>query len=109
MPNLPKQYRAKRTPKLRFPQHVHPPTTRPRGKTTERGYGWRWQRFRLVFLAAHPLCVQCEQRGRTTAAEHVHHIDGLGPRGERGYDPDNLQALCAVCHNRISANQGKQR
>lgn len=27
-------------------------------------------------------------------AVHVHHIDGLGCRGPRGYDMGNLQALC---------------
>jgi hypothetical protein len=29
---------------------------------------------------------------------HVHHLDGLGPQGPRGFDPENLMALCPRCH-----------
>ena len=38
-------------------------------------------------------------------AEHVHHIDGLGSRGPRGYDMGNLMSLCSAHDNPISARQ----
>lgn len=77
------------------------PTTRL--NTTERGYGWRWQKFRKAYLADHPLCMRCGEEGRVTAAEHVHHEDGKGPLGDRGFDATNLTSLCQSCHNRITA------
>lgn len=33
----------------------------------------------------------------------VHHLDGLGPKGPRGFDPANVQALAKVCHDRETA------
>lgn len=94
-----------------------PPTYRPpgrdaaarraadaaRGSSSERGYSSRWQRFRLVYLAEHPLCEVCKTAGRVEAATDVHHIDGRGPLGERGYDPANLESLCHSCHSKKTA------
>jgi 5-methylcytosine-specific restriction endonuclease McrA len=37
-------------------------------------YGSKWDRERLVFLRAHPLCVMCQQQGRVAAATVVDHI-----------------------------------
>jgi 5-methylcytosine-specific restriction protein A len=92
MPGKAKQFRTRPAPS---------PT--PRGTTAERGYGGRWQRFRKVYLSAHPLCELCGEAGRVCGAEHVHHKDWKGPLGDRGYDESNLQPLCSSCHNRISA------
>jgi 5-methylcytosine-specific restriction enzyme A len=81
-----------------------PPTTSaPRPSAGARGYGWRWQKFRKAFLAQHPLCVRCDGQGKVVAAEHVHHKDWQGPLGPRGYDEDNLEALCQSCHNQTTA------
>ncbi len=92
MPSRANQYRHKPTP-----------SARPRPKTAARGYGGRWQRFRKAFLADRPVCEgECARQGRVVAAEHVHHIDLLGPNGPRGYDPTNLQPLCESCHNRLT-------
>ena len=56
--------------------------------------------MRAAFLAAHPFC--CVQGCGELAAE-VDHIDGLGPRGPRGYDPANLRAMCKSHHSQRTA------
>jgi 5-methylcytosine-specific restriction enzyme A len=94
-----------------------PPKYRPHSKrpaadagarpcATERGYDWRWQKFRKPYLAAHPLCVTCRAEGRgPVEATCIDHIDGEGPHGARGYDESNLQALCKPCHDRKTVTQ----
>ncbi|EPJ5022247.1 HNH endonuclease, partial [Klebsiella pneumoniae] len=34
-------------------------------------YGSKWDRERLTFLRAHPLCVMCQEQSRVTAATVV--------------------------------------
>jgi 5-methylcytosine-specific restriction enzyme A len=65
----------------------------------QRGYDYRWQRFSRAYLAANPACA----RGCGRRATDVHHIDGRGPLGPRGYDPTNLEALCHSCHSQVTA------
>lgn len=36
-------------------------------------------------------------------ASDVDHIDGLGPLGPRGHDPDNLRSMCHPCHSKRTA------
>lgn len=80
---------------------------RRRRPDTAKGYDARWQRTRAAFLREHPLC-ECEEHStqpwiiRPRATE-VHHIDGLGPLGPRGFDWSNLRALTKRCHSRITA------
>ncbi|WP_158625971.1 HNH endonuclease [Arsenicitalea aurantiaca] len=62
--------------------------------TTERGYGWAWQKLRLLVLADEPLCRICREQGRITAAEEVDHIDGNAHNNDR----ENLRPLCRPCH-----------
>ncbi len=65
----------------------------------ERGYGARWQRERLTFLAAHPLCVMCEQQGRVKAANVVDHR--IPHKGDQVlfWDQSNWQSLCTAHHS----------
>lgn len=66
-------------------------------KTTARGYGWQWQKRSRFYLAEHPLCVDCEKEGRTTAATEVDHII---PRCAGGNDTrENLAGLCKSHHS----------
>ena len=75
------------------------------GRETQRDrlYGRRWREARRVYLAAHPLCVFCEQLGRVTAASVVDHV-----RPHRGNETlfwavTNWQSLCEPCHNGAKA------
>jgi 5-methylcytosine-specific restriction protein A len=79
------------------------PSEAARPTASHRGYGSRWQRFRLSYLADHPLCVPCGIAGKIEAATCIDHTDGKGPNGERGYDPTNLTAMCDSCHGRKTA------
>ena len=54
------------------------------------------ERILKRFRDLHPLCVQCEREGRTTAMMIRDHIV---PLAEGGLDVDeNCQALCVACH-----------
>jgi hypothetical protein len=77
---------------------------RPRASVANGGDGYdrHWMKLRASKLRRAPLC---EWPGCAHEAEHVHHIDGLGFRGPRGYDMGNLMSLCAAHHNPISARQ----
>jgi 5-methylcytosine-specific restriction protein A len=67
-------------------------------KTSERGYGWDWQKFRKRFLADHPLCEDCETIGRVTPATEVHHLVKIKHDASKRLDEGNLLALCGRCH-----------
>jgi 5-methylcytosine-specific restriction protein A len=62
-----------------------------------------WRKLRAAFLAAFPLCHDCDARGRTEAARHVHHVKDRKAHPDLALDWDNLQALCVGCHNRKRA------
>lgn len=78
-----------------------------RGKTAARGYGGRWQRERLAYLAQHPLCVMCAKQGRVTAANTVDHI--IPHKGDPllMWDQTNWQSLCEPHHNRDKQSQDR--
>lgn len=63
----------------------------------------RWQRLRKMALARDPLCVICLAHGHTEASTHVDHIVALKDGGT--HSMDNLQGLCASCHNRKTATE----
>ena len=69
-----------------------------RASASQRGYGARWRRLRLLVLHRAPLCREC---GR--AATDVDHIL---PRRMGGTDDmANLQPLCHSCHSRKTARE----
>lgn len=74
--------------------------SKARGKTAERGYGGRWQKARITFLAANPLCRMCESEGRATVATVVDHI--MPHKGDQSlfWDRANWQPLCKPHHDR---------
>lgn len=81
--------------------------------SAQRGYGSRWQRARDGWLRTHPLCVMCEQEGRTTAATVVDHIlphrtawalasgdaAAIEQARARFWDNSNWQSLCKTHHD----------
>ncbi len=60
-----------------------------RPSAAARGYGYRWKRYRLEYLAAHPFCVVCGK-----PATDVDHIDG----NSRNNNASNHQSMCHGCH-----------
>lgn len=95
---------------------TRPPTHRPSGARTrqldtarpssrQRGYTTRWDKARLAYLKAHPLCMRCLQAGDYTAAEVVDHV--VPHRGDQGlfWDVSNWQSLCTLCHNRKTSKE----
>ena len=75
------------------------------GSSTERGYGYSWQKRRTAFLRGHPLCEECRKRGRITPATDVDHIRPHKGDPELFWDWDNLQALCHECHSKKTARE----
>ena len=68
-----------------------------RDPDTNRRYGAAWRRIRAVYIAAHPLCEQCETAGRLIPAQEVHHILPLSQGGD--HREENLMSLCSSCHS----------
>lgn len=78
--------------------------------STARGYGYRWQQYRIHYLAAHPLCVMCEGKGLIAAATVVDHIAPHQGDMKIFWDEGNHQSLCKPCHDSDKARQeGEQR
>lgn len=79
-----------------------------RASSTQRGYGYRWQKTSAGFLAAHPLC-QCDEcqegRLRIRASQVTDHI--VPHRGDMKlfWDPTNWQALAKDCHDKKTARE----
>jgi 5-methylcytosine-specific restriction enzyme A len=71
-----------------------------RGTATERGYGSKWRGYRSRYLKEHPLCVECEVGGRTTAATVVDHVKAH--KGDKAlfWAKENHRALCKPCHDK---------
>jgi len=75
-----------------------------RDPATRKRYGRTWKRIRDRYIAAHPLCEQCQAAGTITPAEEVHHILPLSRGGTHA--EENLMSLCTSCHSKITAREG---
>lgn len=67
-----------------------------------------WRKLRAEQLRRQPLCERCLAQGRYTPARVVDHIRPVN-LGGAPLDLENLQSLCAVCHNRKSGTERHQR
>jgi len=90
------------------PAQGKPPAARAadheRGNSAQRGYDRQWRKTRALWLAQHPLCVECEQRGQYTPATLIDHIRPVQSRDDPlFFDTDNFQSLCRACHARKTA------
>ncbi len=67
--------------------------------TSERGYGWAWQKARAGHLRDSPLCVMCKSEGRVTVASVVDH--SIPHRGDMVlfWKSEHWQSLCASHHS----------
>ena len=70
-----------------------------RGYNQHERYGSGWRKVRDKYISAHPLCEECEKRGRYVLANLVHHILPIADGGSN--DEDNLMSLCTSCHEKI--------
>lgn len=74
------------------------------GSTTERGYGYQWQKLRKRILQRdHYLCVICKSKDRLAEATDVDHIKAKAFGGTD--DESNLQSLCSACHKEKTATE----
>jgi 5-methylcytosine-specific restriction protein A len=81
---------------------------RDRGSSTAQGYGVRWRKARREYLAAHPLCAECERGGRVEAATVVDHIVPHRGDYELFWNERNWQSLCAT-HHQIKTNKERSQ
>jgi 5-methylcytosine-specific restriction enzyme A len=86
---------------------------RQRGGSTQRGYGYRWQKLRIFIIRRDPFCmigevcdspdpVTGKRSGRRAPSTDVDHIlpKPLGTDHE-----ENLQGACHACHSWKTATQ----
>ena len=68
--------------------------------STQRGYGYKWQKAREQHLREHPLCVMCQAEGQVTVATVVDHIEPH--RGDMSlfWQRSNWQSLCSTHHSK---------
>ena len=59
-----------------------------------------WRKLRLQVLRLQPICNDCK-RAPSTVADHITPVR----LGGNFWDIDNLQGLCAPCHNSKSAKE----
>jgi 5-methylcytosine-specific restriction protein A len=65
----------------------------------KRGYIYRWEVCRKLFLQRNPLCRICESMGFDVPATVIDHIQAHRGDPRLFWDEDNWQALCAPCHD----------
>lgn len=67
----------------------------------------RWRAVRALHLQEEPLCRDCRNEGRVTAAEMVDHIKPIRQGGDP-FDDANLQSLCWSHHSAKSIREGSR-
>ena len=70
-----------------------------RGSSTERGYGYRWQKARDWYLKHNPFCVECTRTGMMKEATVVDHIKDHKGDLKLFWDENNWQSLCKHHHD----------
>lgn len=86
----------------RCAKHPKPQWSKP-ANATKRITGRKLQAMRADLFARDPLCAECKRQGRVTLATQRDHIK---PLAEGGADTDdNVQGLCAPCHDAKSKTE----
>lgn len=101
-----KVFQPKSTAKQIQPKPVD--SWRNSGSANSRGYTYKWQKAREVFLFSNPLCVYCEKIGKVTVANVVDHI--IPHKGDQKlfWDQKNWQPLCKYCHDNIKSKEERE-
>lgn len=76
---------------------------RERPKADDFYYSYEWKQARRKYLNDHPMCERCH-KSKSVIVDHIKPVSQGGSR----LATSNLQALCAACHNRKTAAQGKR-
>jgi 5-methylcytosine-specific restriction protein A len=79
-----------------------------RPSSSQRGYGWHWQKYTMGFKKRNPFCIDPQRRHphKAKRTEHVDHIKPVhGLEDPLFWDPSNHQALCASCHGYKTATE----
>ena len=71
--------------------------------TAQRGYGYRWKKFRESFLSKNPLCVICQAEGKVVVATVLDHIIPHRGNQEVFWRKGNHQPLCSSHHSQKTA------
>jgi 5-methylcytosine-specific restriction protein A len=67
----------------------------------------RWQALREQVLSEEPLCRYCLEMGQLSPSEHVDHIKPVRTHTDLAFTRDNLQGLCAPCHDGVKQREEK--
>ena len=78
---------------------------RLRGTAAQRGYGYKWQRFRARWIKKHPICEDPYgwHPGEVREVSDIDHIIPHKGNMKLFWDKSNLQGLCSECHKRKTA------
>ena len=60
----------------------------------------QWRALRMHQLQLQPLCAYCLLQGLTVTAAVVDHIRPHKGAKQLFFNPDNLQSLCKICHDK---------
>ncbi|MBH3471692.1 MULTISPECIES: HNH endonuclease [Pseudomonas] len=87
---------------------VTPGSWRSGMTSSQRGYGYKWQKARERYLLDNPLCVYCARQGRTNAATVVDH--SVPHRGDQQifWDQSLWVSLCTHCHSSVKQKEENQ-
>ena len=71
-----------------------------------------WRKLRETYISQHPICEECLNNGKVTAATSVHHKKSPFKNGEGNkslfLDYNNLMSVCHECHAAIhNREEGK--
>lgn len=62
-----------------------------------------------ILIRDNHLCQPCFRKKKLTPANIVHHIKPLKEFPELALDPDNLESICASCHNKEHPEKGRRQ
>jgi len=80
----------------------------PRKPPTVKHQTQAWTLQSIAERDREPLCRMCKAAGRLTPAVCIDHKIPIANGGSM-HDPENLQPLCASCHRKKSAIEGRER
>lgn len=66
----------------------------------------RWRKLSEAKRAHDVLCEQCLDKGKTTAADEVHHIQSVIEAPHLKWEWSNLMSVCIACHRELDAGGG---